>query len=301
MVLGRISRVQRIYIPVLLAFILLAAVLFSIRLVTGKGLGLRSLPRSVLSMVKAVGDSATVKSYNQGEYTNVIFLHHSTGENLIVQGGVRERLAQAGYDFWDQGYNQPGLHGPDGKPTGYSYNVPGDNTDPDGLARIFSQRVYSLPINTFSGLLQHEVILTKSCFAPTSNISNDEQLAQYERYYVEMRDSISPHPDKIFVILTQPPLNPAETNPQEAIRARKLANWLKSDEYLNSYPNLFIFDLFDYLAVGEPASPEYSMLRPEYRNGRDSHPNKTANEQIGPILVEFVKNTIQGFRAAHTN
>jgi hypothetical protein len=268
-------------------------------LLSGRGLGLRNIPRSLFSLVRSVISSSNVKSYSTGNYTNIVFLHHSTGEKLIEEGHVREIFLQAGYNFWDHGYNYQGLRGPDGIFTGYSYNVPGDNTDPDGLARIFNQRVFSLPLNTFSGLLQHEVIITKSCFAPTSKITSDEQLEQYKRYYLEIRDSMSHHADKLFLVLTQPPLNPAETDPEEAIRARELANWLKSDKYLNGYPNLFTFDLFDNLAVGDPASPEYSMLRPEYRNGIDSHPNQVANEQIGPLLVDFVVNTIQGFRSAH--
>ena len=30
----------------------------------------------------------------------IIFLHHSCGENLINQGGVREGLTALGYDFY---------------------------------------------------------------------------------------------------------------------------------------------------------------------------------------------------------
>ena len=77
----------------------------SLRALQGRGLGLRSLPRNIISAVRAVNDRQTVSQYNQGKFTNVIFLHHSTGENLILQGGVRELFAQAGYDFWDHGYN----------------------------------------------------------------------------------------------------------------------------------------------------------------------------------------------------
>lgn len=244
-----------------------------------RGRGLRSFVsstiRSVSSLSKAVLDSRSISS--DGDFTNVIFLHHSTGNNLIQQGGVREKFTEAGYDFWDHGYNLQGLRHPDGTAAGYSYNIPDDNTDSDGFARIFAQRVYGLPLNTFSGLFQHEVIAFKSCF-PVSDIASDEQLETYKTYYPSIRDVMDQHPDKIFVVVTQPPLNPAATDTQAAARARAFANWLKSDEYLSGHPNVFTFDFFGYLAEDDPASPDYNMLREAYRDGTDSHPNATANE-----------------------
>jgi hypothetical protein len=258
------------------------------RALQGRGLGLRSLPRNIISAARAVADRQTVTQYNQGKFTNIIFLHHSTGENLILQGGVRERFTEAGYNFWDHSYNAQGLRDPAGKYTGYSYIVPGDNTDPDGMARIFSQRAYDLPINTLSGLLQHEVIIIKSCFAPANNIKSDQQLETYKSWYLGIRNTMDRHPDKVFVFVTFPPLNPAETNREEATRARAFADWLKSEEFLNGHPNIFTFDLFGKLAEENPAAPDFNMLRQSYRNGSDSHPNQLANETIGPLLVDFV-------------
>jgi hypothetical protein len=262
------------------------------RTLQGRGLGLRSLPRNIISAARAVADRQAVAQYNHGKFTNIIFLHHSTGENLIMQGGVRERFAQAGYDFWDHSYNDQGLRDPTGKYTGYSYIVPRDNTDPDGMARIFSQRAYDLPINTLSGLLQHEVIIIKSCFAPANNIKSDEQLETYKSWYLGIRNTMDRYPGKVFVIITSPPLNPAETNPEEATRARAFADWLKSEEFLSGHPNIYTFDLFEKLAEDNPAATDFNMLREIYRNGSDSHPNQLANETIGPVLVDFVTGAI---------
>jgi hypothetical protein len=272
--------------------------LLAYRLVSGKGLGLRSIPRAMVSTGRAAWNREDVIRYSRDEFTNIIFLHHSTGQNLIEQGGVRDLFSQAGYDFWDQGYNQQGLRAPDGSYVGYAYSLPYDNTDPDGLARVFSQAVYDLPLNAFSGLLQHEVIIFKSCFAPTSKITSDQQLAQYQDWYLQIRDSIDQHPEKIFILVTQPPLNPAETNPQESARARNLADWLTSEEYLAGHQNLFAFNLFDYLAEDDPSSSDYNMLRKEYRWGADSHPNRKANEAIGPLLVDFVNQSIETYRSS---
>src|SRR3989304_2653957 len=108
----------------------------------------------LLSFFRSTLDSGTVKSSRSGNYTNIIFLHQSTGRNLIDQGKVRDLFQQAGFSFWDDDYNDIGLRSPSGQYTGYSYNVPNDNTDPAGLAGIFKQPSYPLPFNTFSGLMQ---------------------------------------------------------------------------------------------------------------------------------------------------
>ncbi|MCC7209461.1 MAG: hypothetical protein IT323_19280, partial [Anaerolineae bacterium] len=45
------------------------------------------------------------------------------------------------------------------------------------------------PANTFSHMLEFDVILFKSCF-PTSNIESDEQLEAYRNYHLAIRDVI---------------------------------------------------------------------------------------------------------------
>ena len=236
-----------------------------------------------------------------GTYTNIIFLHHSTGRNLIVQGNVRELFAQRGYAFWDHDYNTIGLTRPDGMRTGTSYDIPevtpgvkgGGNTDPEGLAVLFAQPVHEPPDNAFSRLLQHEVVIFKSCF-PNSAIKSEDMLAQHKRWYRDMRDVMDQHPDRIFIVVTSPPLHPLGTNADEAHRARALANWLKSDEYLAGHPNVFTFDFFDLLA-----DPSTNTLRSEYQldpENPDSHPNAIANNRIGPLFVEFVVEAVQTYK-----
>jgi len=268
-------------------------------LITGRSLGLRSLVSTKIyaaaNLPRAVLDRGSVQTHSQGDFTNIVFLHHSVGDNLIEQGEVRAGLQQAGYDFWDHNYNHIGLRDPQCSYTGYSYNVPNDNTDPDGLARIFYQDVYSLPVNTLSGLMQHEVIAVKSCY-PTSDIVDQEQLEQKKVWYLEMRDVMDQHPDKIFIILTQPPLNPAHTTPEIAARANSLANWLTSNEFLDGHPNVFAFDFFHNLAESDPDAADFNMLRYEYRQGTDSHPNQLANETIGPLFVDFIIDSVKTYR-----
>lgn len=219
----------------------------------------------------------------------IIFLHHSCGLALIDEGNVREGLTARGYDFYDHGYNDEGLRLPDGTYAGRNFDVPGDNTDPDGYATIFSQSLHDPPDNTFSYLMQYDVIVFKSCF-PVSNIADDDQLAAYQSYYRTIRDRIDQHPEKLFIVVTQPPQVPGSSDRQEAARARAWTQWLQSAEFLAGHPNLFVFDFFGYLAGDD------NFLRREYRyDNQDAHPNARANQAIGPLFVDFIDQAIRSY------
>jgi hypothetical protein len=231
-----------------------------------------------------------------GSYTNVLFVHHSTGSALIAEGDVRPLFTELGYQFWDHGYNYEGLVRPDGTPTRHSYDLPGNqgqgNTDVGGLAALFAQPVTDPPTNAFSRLLQHEVIAFKSCF-PNSAIQSEAKQEQFRAWYLDMRDVMDQHPDRIFIVVTSPPLHPLATNAEEARRARAIADWLGSDAYLDGHPNVFTFDFFDLLA-----DPSTNTLRAEYQldpDQDDSHPNALANRTIGPLFVAFVDEAVRSF------
>jgi hypothetical protein len=222
--------------------------------------------------------------------SRIIFLHHSTGAGLIEQGDVRRRLTDLGYEFYDHGYNDEGLGLADGASAGRDFDVPDDNTDPDGFAAIFAQPLHDPPDNTFSHLMQYEVIAFKSCF-PVSNIESDEQLAEYKSHYLSIRDRMDQHPDKIFIVLSPPPEIPAETDSQAAARARAFADWLASDEYLAGRPNVFAFNFFDLLA-----DPSTNMLRADYQiDEHDAHPNELANRTIGPLFADFIDQSVKTY------
>jgi len=216
----------------------------------------------------------------------VIFLHHSCGHNLIEEGSVRQGLTALGYEFYDHGYNGDGLRLADGTWTGANFDIPGDNTDPDGLAELFSQPVNSPPTNALSRLMEYDVIAMKSCF-PTSNIWDDARLEELKGYYRTIRNRMVQYPDKTFIIVTQPPQVPGSTDASEAARARELADWLSSEEFLSGADNIFVFDFFDLLAGSD------NMLKSEYRfDNYDAHPNARANRTIGPLFVSFISDVI---------
>ena len=97
----------------------------------------------------------------------------------------------------------------------------------------------------------------------------------------------------MFIVVSQPPEIPNDTDPQAAARARAFSNWLASDEYLSGHPNVFTFDFFDLLA-----DPSDNMLRAEYRVDEwDAHPNELANQPIGPLFADFIDQAVRTYTA----
>lgn len=283
--------------------VVIFVILLAIRIVGGKPLGIRSFVEIQIwkasALVRSLQYSKEIQSLSQGNYTNVIFLHHSVGDNLIRQTDFRDRLTQAGLSFWDHDYNYYGLNDPNGQNLGFHFNIPNDDTDPPGLAKLFSQPVYPLPINAISGLMQYEVIILKSCF--TGNVLPDDQSVEKTRtYYEVMHRFFEKHPEKLFILLTTPPLNSAEADEAMGARAREIAEWLQSPEYLRGLPNVFVFDLYSALAENDPSSPNYNRLREDYKEGTDNHPTMNANQDIAPVLAEFIVDSINDFRAKQT-
>jgi len=225
-------------------------------------------------------------------FSRIIFLHHSVGGNLIQQGDVRQSLTDLGYEFYDHGYNGDGLTLADGTPAGRDFAVPDDNTNPDGFAAIFAQSLDDPPDNTFSHLMEYDVIVFKSCY-PVSNIQSDDQLAEYKSYYLSIRARMDQYPDKIFIVVTPPPEIPADSDAQAAARARDFADWLASGEYLDGHPNVFTFNFFDLMA-----DPATNMLRADYQADEfDAHPNELANQTVGPLFVDFIDQSIKTYSA----
>jgi hypothetical protein len=241
-----------------------------------------------------------------------IFLHHSTGANLIQEGNARTLFRQQApfIDFWDHGYDPSrvkgmlafipslqspmhGLRNATGRLMPTSFRVPNNNTDPDGLAELFSQPVTNPPTNALSHLLQFDVVIFKSCF-PVTAIASNEQLQTYQKYYLTIRNTIDRYPEKLFIPMTPPPLRASMTNTEQAKRARQFANWMMSEEYHGQRSHLKPYDFFDQLATPE-GDPQANTLRPEFCPAglSDSHPNTQANSTVAPHWISFVIETVK--------
>lgn len=207
-----------------------------------------------------------------------------------MRGAITAYNTAAGthFELWDHGYNGDGLRNPAGEfiEPHYDYNIPDDNTDPEWLWRLWtsSEEAYVTCRNLI--LNNHQVIAFKSCF-PASAIGDTDMLNQYKTWYLAMRNFFDTRPDRLFIVMSTPPLRSSETNATEAANARAFANWLSSGTYLDDHPNVRCFDLFDYLARADDGSPTANMLPSDYESA-DSHPNELANQTVGPIFADFL-------------
>lgn len=247
--------------------------------------------RNAFLVLLLLAFAATVQA---AELTNLFMLHHSTGRNLIQEGGIRDWLqawnADKGtqFEFWDHDYNAIGVTDPDGHLTGETYAIPNDNTDPDGLLVL-----WTTPNAARAAILaNHQVIAFKSCY-PASNIETDAELEQRKQWYLQMRDVFDQFPEHVFLVVSQPPRHRLATNTAEATRARAFADWLVSAEYLAGHPNVVGFDLFTLLADPDDGSATANRLCYDYERSHydsDSHPNTLANQTVGPQLAEAIVN-----------
>jgi len=227
-----------------------------------------------------------------GTKNKLFFLHHSVGEGLVTTGNMRaivisyNNINGTNYAFWDHGYNSDGLRNPDGHFTGTSFPVPDDNTDPDGLYYLFTSSNADA-VSARNQMLEYDVISFKSCYT-VSNIPDDNTLNQYKNWYLEMRNFFDQHPEKIFVVMSPPPLHRLNTNSIAAANARNFANWLKSSDYIGGRTNVVCFDLFNYLA-GYDNMLNYAYERTH--EDADSHPNTLGYQTVGPIFAQFLIDT----------
>lgn len=226
----------------------------------------------------------------------ILFIHHSTGGNLIKEGDLRGEIKRLNstLEFWDHSYNlyevfpillanvthHKGLSNYKGDITGIDYNINLSNNSPKEYAELFSRDTSD---STLKLILSYDVIAFKNCY-PTTKLKNDEQLNSYFNYYNQIKERLMKYETKQFLILTPPPLRKETTTPENAKRAIRLAQGLCSKEFLNDIPNISSFDLFSLL------SDEFGFLRKDYTRllPFDSHPNKKANRSVAPIFAQKI-------------
>ncbi|MEQ8187271.1 MAG: hypothetical protein ABRQ39_04810 [Candidatus Eremiobacterota bacterium] len=249
-------------------------------------------PTATPTITPTPGGPTATPTGTSGTKNKLFFLHHSVGDGVITVGNMRpvvtsyNNINGTNYGFWDHGYNSDGLRNPAGQFTGTSFPVPDDNTDPGGLHYLFTSSSADA-VSARNQMLEYDVIAFKSCYT-ASNIPDDDTLNQYKTWYLEMRNFFDQHPEKIFVVMSSPPLHRVETNSVAAANARNFANWLKSSDYIGGRTNVVCFDLFNYLA-GSDNMLNYSYERSHY--DADSHPNTLGYQTVGPIFAQFLIDT----------
>jgi hypothetical protein len=245
-----------------------------------------------------------------GSPTRVVFIHHSTGENWLADdnGGLGKALAAAGYTVSDTNY-------------GWGPGAIGDRTDignwwewfrgPDGetiMAAVYTENGQNCAytrVEPATAAGENEIVMFKSCFpnsalrgSPNDPIpsiadnplkgvdSGSEQhtVANAKGIYEDLLAYFSDHPDKLFIVVTAPPLS----DQTYAANARTFNDWLL-DDWLDIYEgaNVAVFDLYGVLTEGGPY----------FSAEGDDHPSQAGNRKATDAFVPWLEQAVARWRA----
>ncbi len=256
------------------------------------------------------------------EPVHLLFIHHSTGGQLLAEkgpeagkdciyethpngGGLRLLLEKNNYIVHEASYN----------------SLIGDKTDichwntkfRDHMDRILSSMNQD---ELLTDITRNRIVLFKSCYPNNAIVSDgvdpgdpdscEKTMANYKAAYKAILGYFDKYPDTLFVVLTAPPLaepksiivdrikvlmKRVDTVEKIGRRAREFNNWLKDAEkgWLHNYRlnNVVVFDYYDVLT--DHGKTNWSR----YASGEeDSHPNSEGNtkatREFGPFLNRAV-------------
>jgi hypothetical protein len=215
------------------------------------------------------------------EVVKLIFIHHSTGENWLADsyGDLGSELGRSNYFVSDTNY-------------GWGPDYIGDNTDiplwikwfrspqtPNYMDALFNESgqhsSYTRSLSDPGG--ENQIIMFKSCF-PNSELtgSPNDPPGMYEdlsvggaKYvYNQLLQYFAARPDKLFVVITAPPLS----DQSYAKNARAFNLWLVNDwldESNYSLNNVAVFDFYNVLTA--------SNAHHRYQNGQIEHVVSSSN------------------------
>jgi hypothetical protein len=205
----------------------------------------------------------------------ILFIHRSVGQQLIDSGAWRSSLRHA--HVYDLNANTNLMIGPDGTPATSSLNVPGGNTNPDGLSKFFSLATDSFAER--SELASFDLIAFKSCYS-ASDIRSAETLSAHKRAYQGSIESyVRIRPECRFLIISPPPRRPVRTSKSAAARATAFSKWL--GDFASSHSNCEFYDLFGQLSNNGVLLPQFRRALPY-----DQHPNEAGATLAGVGLAE---------------
>lgn len=236
----------------------------------------------------------------------LIFIHHSTGENWLndENGGLARALQANNYFPSDTNY-------------GWGPDAIGDRTDiPNWMEWFASENTNRIMQAVFQESEVHspyertlqnpggenQIILFKSCFPNSALEGNpndpptpgsDLTVGNAKYIYNEILKYFKTRPDKLFVVITAPPLinSPVAANAR-AFNQWLVNNWLKENNY--TLPNVAIFDFYNILTGsnnhhrfvnGAVEHVINDKRNTEFYPSEDDHPNRQGNQKA---TIEFL-------------
>ena len=234
----------------------------------------------------------------------LIFIHHSTGENWLVDdnGGLGEALDQNNYFVSDTNYGWGPTDPNYGESIGSHTDIPdwldwfrsaGTSTFMSALYAESGQNSSYTRILTDPGG-ENEIIMFKSCFPNSALEGNPTDPPDPEGWltvghakyvYNQLLPYFKAHPNKLFVVITAPPLiDGSYAANARAFNQWLMYNWLNENNYTQQ--NVAVFDFYNVLTGPDNHHRYYnnqiqhvftSGMNTEYYPSGDDHPSQTGN------------------------
>lgn len=269
----------------------------------------------LFAILFTISSGCNKKSMENG--TDIMFLHHSTGEFIWhgkptpfikkaakkVSSKLASRLNKNSYlpTLFKQ-YNHENntdisideIEFPKASPYGWN-NYPYDyyNIWVKNAGNEHFKEEPTLEILT----RDYEVIIFKHCY-PVSNILPDEEvndidsyvhtIGNYKLQYNALREKLHTFPDTKFILFTGA-VQVKNNLPEEyAKRTKEFFNWVKNSWDLEN-DNIFLWDLYDLQTDGGLYFKDEYAVAPD-----DSHPNKAfarkASDLLFSRIIDVIKN-----------
>jgi hypothetical protein len=232
--------------------------------------------------------------------TNFVFVHHSVGENWLLEGDLHAALSSAGFAVHDTNYG-------DDVPGTSPFTPIGDFTDVCHWYWWFNHHYDSLRAWECPSGEYNRIVMFKSCYpnsalyeegAPPGDPTNDNQTTwNYKAAYLSLTGVFEYYCATLFIPVTAPPMRKGDGyDPDAARRYRAFTTWLTGD-YVRDYEaathmrNVVPFDLFDILATAPTVPRGANALHRTYQT-RDSHPNAKGSRMATGAFLPFLRNVM---------
>ena len=223
---------------------------------------------------------------------NIIFLHHSTGNN-VWKGGVPAYFDKHN-DKNETNYRITERAFPSGDPYAWKnypfdyWNIWVKNAGPEAYMTEPTLEMLTKDYN---------VIVFKHCF-PVSQVKENtgspdiasevKSIENYKLQYAALKEKLHQFPDVKFLVWTGAALVEANTNAENAARAREFFDWVKN-EWNEKGDNIHVWDFFELETEGG------LYLKNEYAVAEDdSHPNEIFCQKAATNFSQHLIDVIEG-------
>ncbi len=239
----------------------------------------------------ANADSTLKEPITPGD-VNILFLHHSTGNN-IWNGGVKDwfddynQTHNKNYTIVEQDFPKRSPYGWKNYPFDY-WNIWVNNAGSEPYKQEPTLEMITK---------EYDVVIWKHCF-PVSNIKTDignprvsseeKRLENYKLQYQALKEKMKEFPDTKFIVWTPAALVEPSTTENQALRTQEFYNWVK-DEWDEKNDNIFLWDFY----ILETEGGLY--LTPENaQSPTNSHPSESFSKSVAPLFCQRIIDVIQG-------